>query len=249
MGIKVLIAEDSPSIRKWYEYALGSVKDIDILPMASNGYEAVSFTAIHQPDVVIMDMEMESRDAGIQAGAQILAMRPETKILMLTVYDDDATIFRAYEMGAVDYLFKDAPVEKIIEAIRDAYQGTSPIRQEIAQRMRREFCRLKHNEKSLIQVAKMTRQLSDTECDIVAMLAEGLSRKAICERRYIEMSTLKTHIRNIIQKMQVKNIAELVELVLRENLLPYLQMYSGQGTAASEEGTPPSPKQDIEPDE
>lgn len=63
------------------------------------------------------------------------------------------------------------------------------------------------------------------------------------------MSTLKTHIRNIIQKMQVKNIAELVELVLRENLLPYLQMYSGQGTAASEEGTPPSPKQDIEPDE
>lgn len=225
MEIKVLIAEDSESIRKWYAFALKEQKDITLVPMAANGYEAVANAALYKPDVVILDMEMETRDAGLQAGCQILAMQPDAKILMLTVYDDDATIFRAYEMGAVDYLFKDASVEKITQAIRDAYQGTSPIRQEIAQRMRREFCRLKHNEKSLLQVVKMARQLSETESDIVVMLAEGLSRKEICQRRFIEMSTLKTHVRNILQKMEVKNTGELVELVQRENLLPYLQMY------------------------
>lgn len=222
MKIRVLIAEDSESIRKWYAYALGEVDDIALLPMASNGYEAVALAAVHKPDVVILDIEMESREAGLHAGRQILGMLPETKIVMLTVYDDDATIFRTYEMGAVDYLFKDATPAKIVEAIRDAHQGTSPIRQEIAQRMRQEFRRLKRSEESLMQVIKMVRQLSSTESSIVVLLTEGLSRKEICERRFIEMSTMKTHIRSILQKMQVKTTGELVDLVLRENLLPYL---------------------------
>ena len=228
MKIRVLIAEDNESIRKWYAYALASAEDIELLPMASNGYEAVALAAIHKPDVMILDMEMESRDAGLQAGYQVVSMLPETRIIMLTVYDDDATIFRAYEMGAADYLFKDAPIDKIIEAIRDAYHGTSPIRQEIAQRMRREFRRLKRSEESLMQVVKLLRQLSGTESSIVVLLTEGLSRAEICERRFIEMSTLKSHIRNILQKMQVKNTSELVELVRHENLLPYLRMDGDQ---------------------
>lgn len=228
MSIRVLIAEDNESIRKWYDYALGTAEDIELLPMATNGYEAVALAAMHKPDVVILDMEMESRDAGLQAGYQILNMQPDTRIIMLTVYDDDATIFRTYEMGAVDYLFKDAPTETVLQAIRDAHQGTSPIRQEIAQRMRKEFRRLKRSENALMQAARTVRQLSGTESSIVILLAEGLSRKEICERRFIEMTTLKTHIRNILQKMQAKNVNELVELVRQENLLPYLKTCEGQ---------------------
>ena len=74
MAIRVLIAEDSESIRKWYQYALGSISDIELLPMAKSGYEAVAFFAMHQPDVLILDMEMESRDAGLQAGYQVVIL-------------------------------------------------------------------------------------------------------------------------------------------------------------------------------
>lgn len=229
MKIRVLIAEDSESIRKWYAYALNEFEDIELLPMATNGYEAIALTAAHRPDVVVLDIEMETREAGLQAGCQILNMLPETKIIMLTVYDDDATIFRTYEMGAVDYLFKDATPQKIAEAIRDAHQGTSPIRQEIAQRMRQEFRRLKRSEGSLMQAIRMVRQLSDTESSIAILLCEGLSRKEICDIRFIEMSTLKSHIRSILQKMQVKNTKELIELVRRENLLSYLKLCGDQG--------------------
>ena len=112
MKIRVLIAEDDQSIRKWYAYSLGSMEDIELLPMAENGYQAVASAVLYHPDVLILDMEMESRDAGLKAGQQVLSILPETKIIMLTVYDDDATIFRAYEMGAVDYLFKNASTEK-----------------------------------------------------------------------------------------------------------------------------------------
>lgn len=224
MPIRVQIAEDDPSLRKWYAFVLEKAQEIELLPMASSGYEAVALAAIHKPDVVILDIEMESHDAGLQAGAQIMTLLPSAKIIMLTVYDDDATIFRAYEMGAVDYLIKDASVEKIISAIQDAHNGTSPIRKEIAQRMRQEFRRLKQNEDSLLHSAAIIRRLSNTESSIVVMLAKGMSRTEICDTRYITMSTLKTHIRNILQKMQLPDTNALVALVQRENLLPYLEM-------------------------
>ena len=78
MKIRVLIAEDNESIRKWYQVSLQEAEDIDLLPMAANGYEAISLAARYHPDVVILDIEMECKDAGIMAGYQILAMNPET---------------------------------------------------------------------------------------------------------------------------------------------------------------------------
>lgn len=224
MSIRVLMADDNESLRKWYAYALSQDEEIELLPMASNGYEAVSLAAIHKPDVIILDVEMELRDSGLMAGRQILSMQPDAKIIILTVYDDDATIFRAYEMGVIDYLFKDAPVKKLIEAIKNAHSDTTPIRHEIAKRMRSEFRRLKHSEDSLMHFLRMIRQLSDTECDVVIMLASGMSRQEICKQRFIEMSTLKTHIRTILRKMQVSNTTELVSLIEQENLLPYIKV-------------------------
>lgn len=223
MKIKVLLADDDESIRKWYAYVFSSAEDIELLPMAKNGYEAVSLAAIHKPDVIILDVEMEIRDSGLMAGRQILSMQPNAKIIILTVYDDDATIFRAYEMGVTDYLFKDAPAEKVIGAVRDAYRDTTPIRQEIAKRMRTEFKRLKENEDRLIEFLRMIRQLSNSECEILLLLAEGLSRQEICDKRYIEMSTLKTHIRTILRKMNTRNTKDLISLVYHQNLLPYIK--------------------------
>lgn len=226
MSIRVLIAEDDPSIRKWYAFSLRNVPDIKLLPIASSGYEAVALAAVHKPDVIILDIEMESHDSGLQAGRQIIKILPDVKIIMLTVYDDDINIFRSYEMGAVDYLIKDASVEKIIEAIHDAYQGTSPIRKEIAQQMRREFRRLKQSEDSLLHSTTIIHQLSATESSITVMLVQGMSRQEICDKRFISMNTLKSHIRNILQKLQVADTGALVAMVKNENLLPYLTMYS-----------------------
>lgn len=224
MKIRVLIAEDNASIRRWYQVSLQQAEDIELLPMAANGYEAISLAARHRPDVVVMDVEMERHDAGIIAGYQILALHPETKVIMLTVHEDDEAIFRAYEMGAVDYLFKDADTEKILGAIRDAYHGTSPIRQEIAQRMRAEFRRLKQSEHTLLQGMKMVQQLSSTERSIALMLLDGMSRSEICRCRVIEMSTLKTHIRSILQKFQLKSTRQLVAFVQTQNLRSFLEL-------------------------
>ena len=225
MKIRVLIAEDNESIRKWYQVSLQEAEDIDLLPMAANGYEAISLAARYHPDVVILDIEMECKDAGIMAGYQILAMNPETKIIMLTVHEDDEAIFRSYEMGAVDYLFKNASTEKILGAIRDAYHSTSPIREEVAQRMRAEFRRLKQSEHTML----------NTKRSIVIMLAEGMRRSEICRQRVIEMSTLKTHIRSILQKFQVKSTRQLVELVKSQNLLSFLELCEKEEKSRKEE--------------
>lgn len=235
MKIRVLVAEDNESIRKWYRFTLGQAEDIELTPMGANGYEAIALTAQYHPDVVILDMEMENRDAGIYAGCQILAMQPETKIIMLTVYDDDEAVFRAFEMGAVDYLFKDASPDTILSAIRDAYHGTSPIRQEIARRIRDEFRRLKRSERTLLGNMQRVQQLSGTERSIVIMLSEGMSRSEICTQRVIEMSTLKSHIRSILQKFEVKNTRQLVEVIRSQNLLPFLEMCDKEHKSRREE--------------
>ena len=153
----------------------------------------------------------------------------------LTVHEDDEAIFRSYEMGAVDYLFKNASTEKILGAIRDAYHSTSPIREEVAQRMRAEFRRLKQSEHTLLNTMKMVQQLSHTERSIVIMLAEGMRRSEICRQRVIEMSTLKTHIRSILQKFQVKSTRQLVELVKSQNLLSFLELCEKEEKSRKEE--------------
>ena len=195
MKIRVLIAEDNESIRKWYQVSLQEAEDIDLLPMAANGYEAISLAARYHPDVVILDIEMECKDAGIMAGYQILAMNPETKIIMLTVHEEE----------------------------------------EVAQRMRAEFRRLKQSEHTMLNTMKMVQQLSHTERSIVIMLAEGMRRSEICRQRVIEMSTLKTHIRSILQKFQVKSTRQLVELVKSQNLLSFLELCEKEEKSCKEE--------------
>lgn len=184
---------------------------------------------------MILDIEMECKDAGIMAGYQILAMNPETKIIMLTVHEDDEAIFRSYEMGAVDYLFKTPVRKRSLARFGMPITVRRPSREEVAQRMRAEFRRLKQSEHTMLNTMKMVQQLSHTERSIVIMLAEGMRRSEICRQRVIEMSTLKTHIRSILQKFQVKSTRQLVELVKSQNLLSFLELCEKEEKSRKEE--------------
>jgi len=221
--IRVLIAEDSEPMRRYYAYVFKDAAGFELLPTASNGYEAIAMAALYKPDVAILDVEMESRDAGLRAGESILSILPGVKIIIMTVYDDDATIFRAYEMGAVDYIIKNADAQIIMTAVKDAYEGKSAIRPDISERMRKEFRRLKHSENMILQDIRMVYQLSVSERSILCLLLEGKLHKEICEIRCIELSTLKTHIRNMLAKFGAKDTHALVEMVNKMDISTFLR--------------------------
>ncbi len=208
--IKVMVVDDIPSLCRRYESILSEAEDIEVVATAINGYEAILKSAVNRPDVILMDIEMESRYAGITASRQILAEFPHMKIVILTVYEEDTMIYAAFQAGACDYILKTASPQSLLQCVRDAYYDRSVMKPQVAHKIRTEFKRIKDNEESLIYSLYLIQLLTDTEREILYSLHEGLSQKEVCQVRYIEPSTMKTHIRNILHKMKCKTIEDVL---------------------------------------
>lgn len=216
--IKVLVAEDIESIRKRYCRIFAKDPSIIVCGTAKNGYEAVMLAALHKPDVVLMDLEMEDKEAGIRATREILRQFPDMKVVVLTVYEEDEMIFSAFQAGAVDYLIKNAAPSEIVNAVKDAYHNRSPIRPAVAEKIRREFQRIKINEYNYLNNIRILLQLTHAEIDILDLLAQGKSRKEICDIRYVEMSTLKSQIHSILKKFGKESIDDVIDTLNQYNV-------------------------------
>lgn len=209
--IRVMIVDDIISLCHRYEEILSEGEEIEVIAIAGNGYEAIMKSAMLHPDIILMDIEMESKYAGITATRQILSEMPGIKIIILTVYEEDAMIYAAFQAGACDYVLKDATPAGMIKAVRDAFYERSVIKPQVAKKIRKEFKRIKDNEDSLLYTIYLTQLLTDTEREILNALYRGQSQKEICEQRFISNSTMKTHLRNIVKKMKCKTIQDVLE--------------------------------------
>lgn len=221
--IRVLIAEDNPSLARRYEAIIRNNANIEVVASSNSGYEAVLLCALHKPDVILMDIEMESREAGILASREILAKFPSVRIIILTVYEDDKSVFNAFKAGVTDYLLKNAGQEEIVRSIEDAYHGCSPIRPIIAEKIRREFKQMKRREDSFLYYQNWLMKLSESEIDILLLLAQGESRRQICQKRHVELTTVKTQIRNILHKLKFQHIQEALDVVRDPTVLEILK--------------------------
>lgn len=209
--IKVMIVDDISSLCTRYEGILSQDEDIEVVAIANNGYEAILKSAVTQPDVILMDIEMESKYAGITATRQILSQFPNMKVVILTVYDEDTMIYAAFQAGACDYIQKTATPAMMIQCVRDAYHERSVMKPAVARKIRTEFKRIKDNEDSLIYTIYLMQLLTDTERDILYAFHSGMSQKEICQARYIEPTTMKTHVRNILRKMKCRRMEDVLK--------------------------------------
>lgn len=217
--IKVLIAEDIEPIRKRYVTILEKCPDIQVVADVDTGAAAYIAAKKHAPDVILMDIEMESKDAGIRATGKILAEMPEIKIVILTVYEEDEMVFSAFQLGACDYLMKNATNEVIVNAITSAYEGRSPIRPEIAHKIRSEFRRVKTYESSFLFMLNILSTLTPKELDTLYLLSSGFSKKEVCKMRFIELSTVKSQVNSILKKFKKRKIAEVITTEAERQLL------------------------------
>lgn len=225
--IKLIIAEDIEPIMKRYRKILESDSEIEVVAAVQSGYEAVLMAGMHQPDVVLMDIEMETRTSGLDAAKQILNHFPDTKIVILTVYEDDETVFKAFQLGVSDYMLKNSNPTEIITCVKDAYHGRSPIRPVIAEKIRTEFQRIYKSEESLLYCLRIMTELTQTELTqteltILDLLHQGYSRQQICELRFVEMSTVKTQIHNILKKFGRTSMTEVLSLLDEMKVFDYL---------------------------
>lgn len=218
-AIKVLIVEDDDLIAKRYQMILSKDPGIEFVGRAASGYEGTMLAALYKPDIILMDIELEDKQAGLRATSEILAYMPEIKIVMLTVIETDDAVFRAFELGAINYLLKNMPADAIVKAIKDAHADMPSLHANIAGKITREFKRIRTKEDSLLRNFHILTLLTPTELEVLDLLMKDYSRKEICEMRHVEPSTLKSQIHSILKKFDKVSVQEVIG-VLRELHIP-----------------------------
>lgn len=208
MPIKILIVDDHPIVRDGLNAILSTQSDFEVIGEAGNGKEAVMQVEILKPDVILMDLEMPVLD-GIEALNCLTAINPGIRVIVLTVFDTDERILTSVQAGARGYLLKDAPRDKIFNAVRVVSQGGSLIHPLVVSRLLE-----KVNKENSDMVS-----LSEREMEVLKLLAQGLLNKQIASQLFISERTVKFHVSSILGKLGAGNRTEAVSIALHQGII------------------------------
>ncbi|MEU9886818.1 response regulator transcription factor [Sphaerisporangium sp. NPDC051011] len=215
--IRVLIVDDHALIRRSLELALAAEPDIDVVGEASDGQEAVEIADRLLPDVVLMDVRMP-RQGGIEATRVIKASVPSARIIMLTVSDEEEDLFEAIKAGATGYLLKDVQIDEVPDAVRGVHEGQSLINPAMAAKLISEFASMSRKEAERPPQLPVPR-LTEREMEVLRLVAKGMNNREIAKELFISENTVKNHVRNILEKLQLHSRMEAVVYAVRERLL------------------------------
>jgi DNA-binding NarL/FixJ family response regulator/class 3 adenylate cyclase len=207
--IRIFIADDHAMFREGLRALFAALPDIEVVGEAANGAAAVSQMATLQPDVILMDINMPELN-GIEATRQILSMQPGMGIIMVTMLEDDASVFAAMRAGARGYVLKGAHHDEILQAIRAVATGQAVFGPAIAMRMMNFFQGLNQSAPKTNSASQAFPELTEREREVLILIAQGISNKEIAEKLVISMKTVSNHITNIFGKLQVADRAQAI---------------------------------------
>ena len=202
--IRVVVADDHDLFRRGLTEVLEEEDDIDVVGQASDGREASEQAGTHQPDVVMMDLNMPGQ-GGIEATAYIGQKWPDVKVLVLTVSEEPGDLFRALGVGALGYVLKTASPSEIVDALRQVYQGWVVVSPAMAPRF---MADLGQPPPKNAPTPEIDTQLTAREQDVLKLVARGMSNAEIAGELIVSENTVKTHVKNVLGKLQMKNRAE-----------------------------------------
>ncbi|CAO5147607.1 Uncharacterized transcriptional regulatory protein YxjL [Frankia sp. AiPs1] len=214
--IRVLIVDDHALFRRGLEMVLGQEVDIEVVGEAADGSEAVTMAKETAPDIVLMDVRMPRR-GGIDATSAIKEAVPSAKIVMLTISDEEADLYDAIKAGAMGYLLKEISIDEVAADIRAVYGGQSLISPSMASKLLSEFAAMIKNKDDRPQLP--TPRLTEREMEVLRLVAKGMNNRDIAKQLFISENTVKNHIRNILEKLQLHSRMEAVVYAVREKLL------------------------------
>ncbi len=217
-NIHVLVAEDFDILREDICEIVENGEGMSVAAAVATGKAAVEKYHELSPDVILMDIEMESMDAGIQATEEIVAENPEALVIYLTSHESDEIIITAMATGAVDYIVKGSDPGTILDHIRAAVQGEERLDARIQQVVMGEYKRLRKNEQNLLYFIRRLSSLTPVERELVGYLLKGFKVKDIADSRNVEMVTVKSQIRTLLQKAGCNRTREVVKLIEELNI-------------------------------
>ena len=218
--IKVLLTDDHALFRQGIRTLLAAESDMEVVGESANGLDAVALAQQVRPDVVLMDIGMPGMSS-FEATRQIRKDRPDTKVIFLSMYDDDDYLAECVDMGANGYILKDSPAEQLLTAVREVCRGGSYLSPRLLTRLVDDF---------RMQGRGPTRQprfgtLTKREREILKMLAEGKSVKEIAGSFELSVKTVEAHKFNLMRKLDIHNKAQLVQYAIQKKIIRLQEVF------------------------
>jgi DNA-binding NarL/FixJ family response regulator len=208
------VVDDQELFRRGLTMLLNVEDDIEVVGEAGDGVAATDLAASAVPDVVLMDVRMP-KQSGIEACQSIKDVAPNARIIMLTVSDEEADLYDAVKNGASGYLLKDSSIDEVAQAVRLVADGQSLISPSMAIKLLDEFKQMSRADRQLVPTPRLT----DRELEVLRFVAQGLNNREIAKQLFISENTVKNHVRNILEKLQLHSRMEAVMYAVREKLL------------------------------
>jgi two-component system, NarL family, response regulator LiaR len=208
--IKVLYVDDHEMVRIGVSAYLSAQPDIEVVGEASDGKEGVKLALELRPDIILMDLVMKEMD-GIEATKRIIENWPEAKVIIVTSFLDDEKVYPALEAGATSYMLKTSKASEIANAVRATYQGQTVLEPEVTGKMM-----MKMRQKTQVLPHE---ELTSREFEILLLMAQGKANQEIADELFIALKTVKTHVSNILSKLQVQDRTQAVIYAFKHSLI------------------------------
>nr|WP_187445063.1 response regulator transcription factor [Rossellomorea vietnamensis] len=213
MATNIVIIDDHQLFREGVKRILEFEPSFNVLAEGEDGSQAIRLVEEHHPDVVLMDINMPEIN-GVEATAQLVKKHPDTKVIILSIHDDENYVSHALKTGALGYLLKEMDSEALVEAVKVVAAGGSYIHPKVTHNLINDYRRLANSQDTggfkQAEVRRPLHLLTRRECEVLQMLADGKSNRGIGEALYISEKTVKNHVSNILQKMSVNDRTQAV---------------------------------------
>lgn len=209
-SIKIVVVDDMKDIRDYFKKILNAEQDMQIVGEAENAAKAVEVINNTKPNVVLLDIQMETDCAGLEIIPTILNIDKDIKIIIITMHDDDEMMFEAFGMGAADYIIKNSDSEYIVSQIREICSNHFTLSSSTTQKILNRFAVLHKTNKSLMYTLNMASKLTKSELEILKMVNDGMKYVEIAKMRSVELGTIKLQVNKILKKFSAPSMKSLI---------------------------------------
>ena len=211
--IRILMADDNPEIRGYFRNILSREPDFEVVGDVDSGAECIRLARECRPDIILMDIQMETETAGIDATRIIHETMPECKIIILTIHSDDEMLFRAYSSGAMDFIVKTDSITKIVSSIHSVNQNQMQLRSDVAAKIVSEFQRIKKEQANLLDILDILTKMTNSEFEVLCCIYNGDSYREVAKTRFVSEATIKSQISSILKKFGMKRMKDVIAVL------------------------------------
>jgi two-component system response regulator DegU len=218
MKTRIVIIDDHQLFREGIKRILQFEENFEVVAEGADGSEAIALVEKYRPDIVIMDINMPNTN-GVEATRQLIETYPDTKVVVLSIHDDENYVMHALQTGAIGYLLKEMDADTLVEAVKVVAEGGSYLHPKVTHNLIKEYRRLaagkNEQEETKSEICLPLHLLTRRECEVLQLLADGKSNRGISEALFISEKTVKNHVSNILQKLNVNDRTQAVVVAIK----------------------------------